>query len=112
MDQANKRFAMGILLAWTPWVPTFVGLIHIIMLSGNKATGLGVVTGGISEMLVILGLGAMVVSQVLAITWLCRSFSREHFARSLVSVISVILSALTLAIMGGYTWATWFLVRR
>jgi len=111
MDQANKRFAVGMLLAWAPWVPTLLGLIHIVVISGNKATGIGAVAGGVSEMLVLLGLGTMIVSQITAIALLSRSFSREHFARSLVSVISIILSAIMLAIMGGYIWFTWFLVR-
>lgn len=108
-DLKKKRFLWGIALSWVAWVPIVVGLVHSMKgISEEKATGLGAVAGGISEMLVTWGLGTMIICQVAAIVWLSRSFSREHAVRSLISGFSICLSTLMLALMG---WMIWFFIR-
>ncbi len=109
----KSRFLWGVVLAWVPWIPILIGIGRAFKgVSEQKATGLGAVAGGISEMLVLLGLAMMIVGQVAAIMWLSRSFSREHVMRNVISAISIGLSAVMLMVMAGYAWAAWFLARR
>ena len=77
-------------------------------MSMSKATGLAALSGGMAELLVVWGVGAMIVSQVAAIRWLSRSFSREHWARTLFSALSICMSSLMLALVAGFLLMTWF----
>jgi hypothetical protein len=114
MDDANnKRFLWGILLAWTPWIPTLVGIGYALRgIWQQKATGIGVVAGGAAELFVVWGVGTMIISQVAAIIWLYRAFSREHWMRNVVSALSICLSGLMLVTVGFFLWFAWFQARR
>jgi len=105
----KKRFWWGVLLAWTPWVPTLIGLV--IVFNNQKATGIAAVAGGVGELLVVWGLITMVVSQGVAIVWLFRSFSRDDWTRNVLSVISICMSGLMLLIVGFFVWMVWFHTR-
>jgi hypothetical protein len=94
---SQKRFWWGLLLAWAPWVPTMIVLGYLFIgVSNSKATGLAAVAGGMVELLVWWGLGAMLISQIAAIVWLSRSFSSTHIFRSVVAAASVFASGITL----------------
>ena len=114
MDDANnKRFLWGVLLAWTPWIPTLVGIGYALRgIWQQKATGIGAVAGGAAELFVVWGIGAMIISQVAAIIWLYRAFSREHWMRNMVSAVSMGLSGLMLVTVGFFLWFAWFQARR
>jgi len=113
MDSEKRRFALGLLLAWTPWIPTLIGLSVLLRgISSSKATGLAAAAGGISESLILWGFVSMVACQIVAMVWLFRSFSREHVLRSVVSMISIGTCVIMLAMMSGYAWVVWFFARR
>jgi hypothetical protein len=108
-DPTTRRFVGGLLLAWAPWIPTLIGLRYVIDgVSSSKATGIAVVAGSLRESLVLWGLASMIVCQIMAMVWLLRSISREHWMRSAVSAASVCASALILLLMGLFVWLTWF----
>jgi len=97
------------LLAWASWVPLLIGLIYAFRgISNTKATGIAAVAGGFGEGMVVWGLGTMIVSQVIAITWLWRSFSREHISRNVLSVLSIGASLVMLLLVAGFIWVLWF----
>jgi len=111
-DPNTKRFLWGASLAWAPWVPTLIGLGYAFRgIWNSKATGLGAIAGGLAESFVLWGIVAMIVSQVAAIVWLSRSFSYEHPVRSLLSVLSICLSVLMLALTCFLLWFAWFQAR-
>jgi hypothetical protein len=108
----RKRFLWGVFLAWAPWIPTLIGLRNVFRgIFEQKATGLGAVAGGLSELFVMWGLGSMIISQVAALVWLCRAFSREHWVRNVVSALSICLSGLMLVIVCFCLWFAWFQTR-
>ena len=80
MDELKKRrFVWGVFLAWAPWIPTLIGTGYGLRgISEQKATGLGVVVGGLTEMFVVYGIGAILISQVAAMVLLFRAFSPGH----------------------------------
>ena len=80
-------------------------------ISTEKATGLAAVAGGLAEVLVGWGIGTMVISQVAAIIWLCKAFSREHWMRNLFSALSIRLSGLMLVIVCCFLGFAWFHAR-
>jgi hypothetical protein len=107
VDEPNKRrFLWGVLLAWTPWIPILIGLGHALM--RQKATGIGAVAGGLTELFVVWGIGAILIGQVVAIVLLLRAFSPGHWMRSLFSVLSICLSGLMLVLVGLFLWLSWF----
>jgi hypothetical protein len=109
----KKRFLWGVLLVWTPWIPTLVGIGYVLRsISREHATGIGFVAGGLSEMFVLWGIVATLVGQAAAIILLFRAFSSGHWVRSLVSVLSICLSGLTLFLVFFFVWLTWFQVHR
>jgi hypothetical protein len=96
-------------LAWVPWVPIGIGLGDaLIGISRQKATGIGVVAGGLTEIFVVWGIGAIVIGQVAAIILLFRAFSPGHWVRSLFSVLSISISGLMLLLVGLFLWLSWF----
>jgi len=96
-DLVQKRFLWGLLLSWTPWVPTLFGVGWVVVgVLNSKATGIAVVAGGIAELLVWWGITATLISQIAAIIWLARSFSTTHIWRSLVAAASIFASTVTL----------------
>jgi hypothetical protein len=96
-------------LVWTPWIPTLVGIGYAFTsILGQKATGLGAVAGGLSELFVVWGIGAILIGQVAAIVLLSRAFSPGHWVRSLFSVLSICLSGFMLLLVGLFFWLSWF----
>jgi hypothetical protein len=101
----KKRFLWGVLLAWAPWLPAMIGLGNAFRgISSEHATGLAAVAGGLTEMLVLVGLTATVVFEVGAIVLLVRAFEGGHWLRSLFSALSICLSGLMLLLLGMYLW--------
>ena len=115
VDELNKRrFLWGVGLAWAPWIPALIGIGYAFRdafrgISEQKATGLGAIAGGLSELFVLYGIGAILVGQVAAIVLLIKAFSPGHFVRSLFSVVSICLSGLMLLLAGLFFCMSWFL---
>jgi hypothetical protein len=108
-ELTKKRFLWGVVLAWAPWVPILVGLIHTLLgISRQKATGIGAVAGGLTEIFVVWGIGAILIGQVVAIILLFRAFTSGHWIRSFFSIVSICLSALMLVLIGLFLWLSWF----
>jgi len=99
-DLVQRRFLWGLLLSWSPWVPTLFGIgAALVGVLNSKATGIAVLAGGIAELLVWWGIVAILISQIAAITWLARSFSTTHIWRSLIAAASIFASTVTLFLM-------------
>jgi len=112
VDIDQKRFAWALVLTWAPWLPTLLGLVNVFIgIKNSKATGLAAVSGGIGEMLAMWGLVTMIVAQGVAIVWMFRSFSRDHWGRNIVSLVSIGMSGLMLMMVGFFLWAVWFQTR-
>jgi hypothetical protein len=108
-DLKQGRFLCGVVLAWAPWIPTLIGIAYAFWsISGQKATGLGAVAGGLAEIFVLYGVAAILVGQIAAIVLLSRAFSPGHWARSLLSVVSICFSGLMLLLVGIFLWFSWF----
>jgi len=107
----KKGFLWGALLAWAPWIPTLIGIGYLFVgINNSKATGLGAIAGGMAELLVWWGIATMIICQVAAIVWLCRSFSSTHILRSLVAAVSVLASGLMLVLVCAFLfWSRHFL---
>ena len=110
MDELKKkRVLWGVLLAWAPWIPILIGLGNtLIHISREKATGIGAVAGGLTEIFVVWGIGTILIGQVGAMVLLFRAFSPGHWMRGLFSVLSICLSALMLLLIGLFLWLSWF----
>ena len=108
-ERKGKRFVWGLVLAWIPFL-VFIGpMIYAFLsvfrgLSEQKATGVGAVAGGFTEALATFGFVALLMSQVAAITFLVRSFSKANPVRSLFSVLSIFCSGLIIGTMGICAW--------
>jgi hypothetical protein len=108
-DLKKKRFLWGVALAWAPGIPTVIGIGYALVATwGQKATGIGVLAGGLSELFVLWGIGAILIGQVAAIVLLFRAFSPGHWVRSLVSGLSICLSGMMLLLVGLFFWLSWF----
>jgi len=108
MDRVKKkRFVWGTLSAWVPWVPTAFGLGYAFRgITKEHATGLPGVTGGFTEMFVLVGLTVTVVLASGAIVLLVRAFEDGHWLRNLFSIFSICLSVLMLLFVGVFLWLT------
>ena len=105
----KKRFLWGVLLVWTPWIPIAIGLGDaLIGMSRQRATGIGVLAGGVTELFVVWGIGSILIAQVAAIILMFRAFSPGHWVRTLFSVLSICLSGLMLLLVGLFLWLSWF----
>jgi len=105
----KKRLLWGALLVWTPWIPILIGLANALRsISRQKATGLGAVAGGLAELFVVWGIGAVLIGQVTAIILLSRAFSSGHWIRNLFSLFSICLGGLMLLLVGLFLWLSWF----
>jgi hypothetical protein len=109
VDELKKRrFAWGVLLAWLPWVPVLIGAAHAFRGSaGTKATGLGAIAGGIAEMFVWFGIGAMLVCAVAAMGLLFGSFSKGSGFRGFFTALSIAASGLLLLLFCLSLWLLW-----
>jgi hypothetical protein len=115
-DQKKKRFLWGVALAWTPpvlvFAPTFLSLlIATFRISQRKATGLGVLAGGLAEAFATFGFVTVIVFEVGGIILLGRSFSRENRGRSALAVLSICVSGTVLLILGLLVWLFFFHMR-
>jgi hypothetical protein len=112
MDEINKkRIRWGALLVWGPWIPIAVGLgITLRGIAKQKATGIGAVAGGLTELFVVWGIGAILIGQVAAIILLYRAVAAGHWVRNLFSFVSIGLSLLMLLLVGLFLWLSWFQV--
>jgi hypothetical protein len=110
VDELKKRrFFWGVMLAWAPWIPILIGLGNaLIGISRQKETGIGVVAGGLTELFVVWGIGAILIGQVSAIILLFRAFSPGHWMRGLFSVLSICVSGMMLLLVGLFFWLSWF----
>jgi hypothetical protein len=107
MDKDHKTtwFVWGMVLAWIPSIPLIVGIFHSFRgISGQKATGLGAIAGGVSEAYLTFGLSFTLISLPAAIILLGKSFSAAHRIRALLSVLSMCWTALMLFIFGASAW--------
>jgi hypothetical protein len=109
MDPLKKKlFLWGVLLAWTPWLPSIIGLGNALrVISTEKATGLAAITGALAETFVFVGLLATVVFEVAAIILLLRAFERGHWVRSVFSAFSICLGGLMLLLLSLFLWLNW-----
>jgi hypothetical protein len=108
-DTNTKRFLLGVLLTWAPWIPTIVGLAYAFRgISNTKATGIAVLASGLAESFALWGIIAMVIAQVAAIVWLGKSFSPGNWWRNVVSVISIVFSGLMLVLVCLFVASVWF----
>ncbi len=105
-DETKKKwFLWGILLAWVPAVPLIYGMATALKgVSEQKATGLGAVAGGLGEVYLVFGIGLTLICEVAAIVLLVRAFSKGHLGRALISVLSILVSALILCLFGLFVW--------
>jgi hypothetical protein len=106
MDDVNtKRVCWGALLVWIPWVPILIGLgLTLRGIAKQKATGIVAVAGGLNELFVVWGIGAILIGQVAAIVLLSRAFSAGHIVRNLFSAVSICLSGILLLLVGLFLW--------
>lgn len=99
----RSGFIRGLAFAWIPvllfMVPAAMQIFRSV--SGQKATGLGAVAGGLTNGLVIFGIVAVVACEVYGVVLLARSFSRQHMAASLLALVSIAFAALVLLLVGG-----------
>jgi hypothetical protein len=109
VDAIRKRFLIGLLFAWVPWIPIIIGLRQAFRgISDTKATGIAAVAGGLGGAFALWGIIGMVVAQVAAIIWLGKSFAPEHALRNLVSVLSIVVSGLMLVLVCLFVASIWF----
>ena len=105
----QKRFLLGVALAWAPWIPTMIGLGYVFRgIWNSKATGAAAVAGGFVEMYVLVGLAATLICEVSAMALLFRAFSRGHGVRSAFSVLSIGVSGLMILLFAMSLWLFWF----
>jgi hypothetical protein len=103
-DIKRKRFLWGVCLAWIPFlfltIPTTINIVIALReISGEKATGLGAVAGGLMEFFSAFGLATTLVFEVVAVILLLRTFSADRPMRTLLSIISICCSGFMLTIL-------------
>jgi hypothetical protein len=92
-------------LVWAPGIPIGLGVGGaLVIVSGQKATGIGVAAYSLTELFVVCGVGAILITQVTALVFLVRAFSAGHWVRSLFSVLSICLSGIMLILVGFFLW--------
>jgi hypothetical protein len=77
-------------------------------MSGQKATGIGALAGGLAELFVVCGICAILIGEITAIVLLLRAFSPGHWVRSFFSAMSICLSGIMLLLVGLFFWLSWF----
>ena len=105
-DDAAKAFLRGVLLTWVPFLLFMIPMLANTFtgIANTKATGLAEIAGGIAEGLATFGLAAIVITQIVAIFVLARTFNRGHVLRSLFSGLSIICSLLLISFMVLFVW--------
>lgn len=104
-DCLPRRFLWGIVFAGISSIP-FVFLFANVFrgISSEKATGLGAVAGGLTEVYVTFGFILTFALPVASIVLLCRSFSREKQIRKLFSLLFIVWSSFMLLLYGLCGW--------
>jgi hypothetical protein len=111
-DRKRKRFFWGLALAWLPFIPVLVGLVNAFRgISTEKATGLGAVAGGITEMGVLYVLTLAPILALSAMVLLLRSLSKAHPLRNIWAVISLCWSALMISLLALFFWLVYVFPR-
>jgi len=104
-DIKRKRFLWGVCLAWTPFLFLIIGIFSAFNgIAREKATGLAVVAGGLTELFSTFGLAAILVLEVAAIILLLRATSGARPLRTFFSVISICCSVFMLTILVLFLW--------
>jgi hypothetical protein len=104
-DPRRKLFLWGMGLAWIPSVPLVIGVFRSFRgISEQKATGLGAIAGGVTEVYLTFGLILTFIFLGGAIVLLSRSFAGGHPMRATLSVLSMCWSALIFSVLGLLVW--------
>jgi hypothetical protein len=62
-DLKKRRFLWGVVLVWAPWIPIGLGVGGaLVIVSGQKATGIGVAAYSLTELFVVCGVGAILIT--------------------------------------------------
>lgn len=109
-DRKRKRFLWGTILSGMLFLPLFGMLYTFRGISEQKATGLGAVAAGVTDVYVTFGLILAFVLPVAAILLLIRSFSGGHRARSLLSVVCICWNAVILVFVCLSIWLYFVIV--
>ncbi len=108
MEMNAKRFLWGIVLAWVPWIPILIAFGSVLyQMSRVKATGIGAVAGGFSEIFLMYGVAGTLVAQLFAIVLLSKSLLPGRPMRNFLSVLSLCLSGLMIVMIAVFLWLSW-----
>src|SRR5436853_7411831 len=109
MDETKKkRYFWGLILVWSPWLPTLIGLANVVRgILTDKATGLAALAGGLTEMFLVVGLITTFVFQVVGIVLFARAFEGGHWFRNLLSAVSIFVSGIMLLLIFLFVWLSW-----
>ncbi len=108
MEVNAKRFLWGIALVWAPWIPILIAFGDVLyQMSRAKATGLGAVAGGFSEIFVMYGVVGTLVAQLFAIVLLSKSLLPGRPVRNFFSILSLCLSGLMIVMIAVFLWLSW-----
>lgn len=101
IDQKKNRLLWGAALAWVPFAFLFVVMLKEMFraVSSSKATGIGAIAGGLSEVLVTFGFVCFVAAQIAAIVLLFRSFAPGRTLRNVFVAVSLLCSLSILALL-------------
>lgn len=104
----KRLYLWGLLLVWTPWLPTLIGLVIVFRgISSEKATGIAVLAGGLYELFLTIGVISTVVFQIVAIVLFARSFESGHWLRNAFSAISIFFSVFMLLLISVFIRLVW-----
>jgi hypothetical protein len=104
-DPKRKQFLWGMVLAWIPSVPLLIGVFRSFRgISEQRATGIGAIAGGVTEVYLTFGLILTFILLGGAIVLLGRSFSGGHPMRATLSALSMCWSALIFSVLGVLVW--------
>lgn len=105
IDPKRNRFLWGLAVGWFTLVPLVYGCANAFKgVTEQKATGIGVIAGGIVEVCAIVGAFVLLVSPMIAIYLLVTSWSRGQAARNILALITMAWSGFTLFIILGAAW--------
>jgi hypothetical protein len=108
METKPKRFLWGIALVWVPWIPILIAFGSVLyQMSRVKATGIGAVAGGFSEIFLMYGVAATFVAQLFAIVLLSRSLVSGQPVRNFFAILSLCLSGLMIVMIAVFLWLSW-----
>ena len=104
-ERKRKWFIWGTVVTCTLSIPLIIGMSNAFRgISGEKATGVAALAGGIAEAYVTFGVVLGFALSIAAIFLLSRSFARGHGMRSLFSILGICWNALMLVLAGLCVW--------